>query len=167
MSWFSSRGAGSGHRPDKDQGPAKDEGSAPVAAAALESHRSLGLASLLEGFAGRPRLQVLDLGPAVGDNVEFLSRFGDAIDDRVAEILDELLDERNATHPHRRLPQILGTLTLILALAASVLLRHSALAAWTIWPATAARTIARCCSNLPWCRPCPPSPCLRMLPPSR
>jgi hypothetical protein len=28
---------------------------------------------------------------------EFLSRFGDAIDDRIAEILDELLEERNAT----------------------------------------------------------------------
>jgi len=40
------------------------------------SHRSLGLASLLEAFAGRPRLHVLDLGPAVGGNVEFLSRFG-------------------------------------------------------------------------------------------
>jgi methyltransferase family protein len=70
MSWFSSRGAGSRDRPDKDQG------SAPAAPAAPESHRSLGLASLLEAFAGRPRLQVLDLGPAVGGNVEFLSRFG-------------------------------------------------------------------------------------------
>lgn len=69
MSWFS-RGAGSRDRPDKDLG------SAPTAPAAPESHRSLGLASLLEAFAGRPRLQVLDLGPAVGGNVEFLSRFG-------------------------------------------------------------------------------------------
>jgi hypothetical protein len=69
---------------------------------------------------------------------EFLSRFGDVIDDRIAEILDELLDERNATQAHRRLPQVLGTVTLILALTASVVLRHSALAAWTIWPATAA-----------------------------
>ena len=73
---------------------------------------------------------------------ELLSRFGDAIDDRIAEILDELLDERNATHPHRRLPQILGTLTLTLTLAASVLLRHNTLAAWTIWPATAAISLA-------------------------
>jgi len=70
MSWFSSRGAGSRDRPDKDVG------SAPAAPAAPESHRSLGLASLLEAFAGRPRLHVLDLGPAVGGNVEFLSRFG-------------------------------------------------------------------------------------------
>lgn len=70
MSWFSSRGAGSRERPDKDHGPT------PAAPSGLESHRSLGLASLLEGFSGRPRLQVLDLGPAVGGNVEFLSRFG-------------------------------------------------------------------------------------------
>ena len=76
--------------------------------------------------------------PGIRSGEEFLSRFGDAIDDRTAEILDELLDERNAAHPHRRLPQVLGTVTLILALTASVLLRHSTLAAWTIWPATAA-----------------------------
>jgi hypothetical protein len=80
--------------------------------------------------------------PGIQSGEELLSRFGDAIDDRIAEILDELLDERNATHPHRRPPQILGTLTLILALAASVLLRHSGLAAWTIWPATAAISLA-------------------------
>jgi hypothetical protein len=80
------------------------------------------------------------LGTRSGE--EFLSRFGDAIDDRIAEILDELLDERNAPHPHRPLPQVLGTLILILALAASVLLRHNAPTAWTIWPATAAICLA-------------------------
>jgi hypothetical protein len=85
-----------------------------------------------------PSTQILD----IRSGEEFLPRFGDAIDDRIAEILDELLDERNATHPHRRLPQILGTVTLILALTASVLLRHSALAAWTIWPAIAAISLA-------------------------
>jgi hypothetical protein len=73
---------------------------------------------------------------------EFLSRFGDAIDDRIAEILDELLEERNATRQHRRLPQVLSTVSLILALAASVLLQHSAIAAWTIWPATAVICLA-------------------------
>jgi hypothetical protein len=73
----------------------------------------------------------------VRSNEEFLSQFGDAIDDRIAEILDELLEERNATRPHRGLPQVLGTAGLILALITSVLLRHNALAAWTIWPATA------------------------------
>ncbi len=34
---------------------------------------------------------------------EFLSHFGDAIDDRIAEILDELLEERNAARAHRGL----------------------------------------------------------------
>jgi hypothetical protein len=70
MSWFSSRGAGSREHPDKEHG------AAPATPSGPQSHRSLGLASLLEGFSGRPRLQVLDLGPAVGGNVEFLSRFG-------------------------------------------------------------------------------------------
>lgn len=68
---------------------------------------------------------------------DFLSHFGDAIDDRIAEILEELLEERNADRPHQRLPQVLGTAGLILALITSVLLRHNASAAWTIWPATA------------------------------
>ena len=82
------------------------------------------------------------LGTRSGE--ELLSRLGDAIDDRIAEILDELLDERNATHPHRQLPQVLGTvtLTLTLTLTASVLLPHSAVAAWTIWPATATISLA-------------------------
>jgi hypothetical protein len=79
-----------------------------------------------------PGTQIL----TVRSEEELLSRLGDAIDDRVAEILDELLEERNATRLHRRLPQVLGTVGLILALITSVLLRHNALAAWTIWPAT-------------------------------
>ncbi len=75
--------------------------------------------------------------PAMRSEEEFLPRFGDAIDDRIAEILEELLEERNADRPHRRLPQVLGTAGLILALITSVLLRNSPSAAWTIWPATA------------------------------
>ncbi len=74
--------------------------------------------------------------PRVRSEEEFLARFGDAIDDRIAEILDELLEERNAIRPRRRLPQVLGTVGLIVALITSVSLRHNALAAWTIWPAT-------------------------------
>jgi hypothetical protein len=85
-----------------------------------------------------PGIRFLDLQ----SDEEFLSRFGDAIDDRIAEILDELLEERNATRQHRRLPQVLGTVSLILALAATVLLQHSAIAAWTIWPATAVICLA-------------------------
>ncbi len=66
---------------------------------------------------------------------ESKSRFGDAIDGRIAEILDGLPEERNATRPHRRLPQVLGTAGLIVALITSVLPRHNTPAAWTIWPA--------------------------------
>jgi hypothetical protein len=69
------------------------------------------------------------------------------IDDRIAEILDELLEERNATRPHR-LPQVLGTVSLILALSVSVLMRPSALAAWTIWPAAAVIPRRRLCPDL-------------------
>jgi fatty acid desaturase len=78
---------------------------------------------------------------------QFLSRFGDAIDDRIAEILDELLDQRNPARPPRRLSQMLGGVTLILALAASILLRHNLLAAWTIWP-----TAATICLAIAWTR---------------
>jgi hypothetical protein len=67
MSWFSSRGAG------PRQGK---EASEPAVPAAPPEHRSLAFAALLQSFAGRSRLHVLDLGPAVGGNVEFLSRFG-------------------------------------------------------------------------------------------
>ena len=68
---------------------------------------------------------------------ELLSHLGDALDDRIAEILDELLEERNAARPRRRLPQVLGTAGLVLILITSVLLRHNTSASWTIWSATA------------------------------
>jgi hypothetical protein len=68
---------------------------------------------------------------------EFLSRFGDVIDDRIAETLDELLDERSARQSSRRLPYVLATLSLMAAFAASVLLRQSAPAAWAICSLTA------------------------------
>jgi hypothetical protein len=56
---------------------------------------------------------------------EFLSRFGDTIDDRIAEILDELLTERSSGGRHRRLPWQLGAISLILAgVAVSVLAWH-------------------------------------------
>jgi Methyltransferase domain len=70
MSWFSSRGAGAGDRQGKAQGLQ------PAAPASPEEHRSLALSSLLADLAGGGKRQVLDLGPAVGGNVEFLSQFG-------------------------------------------------------------------------------------------
>ncbi len=39
---------------------------------------------------------------------EFLSRFGDVIDDRVAEMLDEMPDDRDARLPRRRLRPVLA-----------------------------------------------------------
>jgi SAM-dependent methyltransferase len=70
MSWFSSRGPGSRERP----GRAKEAVQPP--AAEPQVHRSLGLSTLLASFGGHSRVQVLDLGPAVGGNVEFLAQYG-------------------------------------------------------------------------------------------
>jgi hypothetical protein len=73
---------------------------------------------------------------------EFLSRFGDVIDDRVAEVLDEILAERDALRPPRGLRQGMAALALLLAAAASVVLRHSALAVCVTWLGTAAVCLA-------------------------
>jgi hypothetical protein len=77
MSWFSRRG-GTGDRqgtpPPRTAVPAVPPGQA-TGGAGPEGHRSLGLSALLASFSGTARPQVLDLGPAVGGNVEFLSRF--------------------------------------------------------------------------------------------
>lgn len=63
---------------------------------------------------------------------EFLDRFGDAIDDRIAEIVDEVLDQR-AERVSRPRPLRLAVTVLLAALAASVLLRHSVLAVCAVW----------------------------------
>jgi hypothetical protein len=64
MSWFSPRGSG----PRKEQGRVQVE-------VEPEVHRSLALAALCEEIRRR-KLTVLDLGSAVGSNVEFLSQYG-------------------------------------------------------------------------------------------
>jgi hypothetical protein len=51
----------------------------PVAAGpggATEVHRSLALAGLFAGISARSKLEVLDLGSAVGSNIEFFSPYG-------------------------------------------------------------------------------------------
>jgi SAM-dependent methyltransferase len=48
---------------------------APPPEAEPEVHRSLAFSALIGGIRPDHKLQVLDLGPAVGTNVEFLSRF--------------------------------------------------------------------------------------------
>lgn len=68
MGWFSSRGA-SGTKGESG----RREGPAPEASGG-QAHRSLGLAALLQEIRQDRKIQVLDLGPAVGSNVEFLSR---------------------------------------------------------------------------------------------
>jgi hypothetical protein len=72
---------------------------------------------------------------------ELLARFGDAIDDRIAEIVDELLDERNSARRHRPGRYISAVSLILAALAASALLRHSPIA-WTIWPSAAVISLA-------------------------
>jgi hypothetical protein len=72
----------------------------------------------------------------------FLCRFGDVIDDRVAEALDEILGEQDALRPRWRLRPGLAALALLLAAGATVLLRHSVLAVCTVWLSTAAVCLA-------------------------
>jgi hypothetical protein len=67
----------------------------------------------------------------------FLSRFGDAIDDRVADMLTELLDERAVTLPPGRQRLALAALGLLLAMVVTVVLRHQPIAVCTVWPSTA------------------------------
>jgi hypothetical protein len=55
-----------------------------------------------------------DLSLLLPSDQEFLSRFGDTIDDRIAEILDELLTERTSARRRWRLPCLLGAIGLIL-----------------------------------------------------
>jgi hypothetical protein len=71
----------------------------------------------------------------------FLSRFGDAIDDRVADMLTELLDERAVTLPGRQ-RLALAVFGLLLATVATVMLRAQLIAACTVWPSTAAVYLA-------------------------
>ncbi|HEY2284955.1 MAG TPA: hypothetical protein VGH88_04350 [Streptosporangiaceae bacterium] len=73
---------------------------------------------------------------------EFLAEFGDVLDDRVAEVVDELLDQRAAQLRRSRLRPALLLATLVLAVAASIVLRHNAVAVCTVWPSAAAIYIA-------------------------
>jgi len=71
----------------------------------------------------RPGAHDLSL-PLLADE-EFLSRFGDTIDDRIAEILDELRTEPTSARRHWRLLYLLGAIGLIVAaVAVSVLASH-------------------------------------------
>lgn len=65
MSWFGSSGS-------RDKKKEHRQAVEPEP----EIHRSLALAALFEEFRRGRKLQVLDLGQAIGSNIEFLSQFG-------------------------------------------------------------------------------------------
>lgn len=90
MSWFSSRGSG----PRKEQGRVQTE-------VEPEVHRSLALAALCEELRRR-KVQVLDLGSAVGSNVEFLSQYGCKlfIEDLYAALSSRTPGEGDLAGPH-------------------------------------------------------------------
>jgi hypothetical protein len=67
---------------------------------------------------------------------------GDVIDDRVAEMVDELLGQRGALRPGPWPRLALAGLTLFLAAVMSVLLAHNVIAVCLVWPSTAAIYLA-------------------------
>jgi hypothetical protein len=81
-------------------------------------------------------------GLAIGSDDEFLLRFGDAIDDRVAEAVEEMLGEPAALWRRARLRPVLAVVALCLAVLASLTLRHNIAAACTVWPSAAAIYLA-------------------------
>jgi hypothetical protein len=100
--------------------------------------------------AGLAACQTTSPAPAAGQEQPddlFLSRYGDAIDDRVAEMVDELLGERDAQPRPRRLRPALAALGLVLALAATVVLRHDVAAVCTVWPSAAVTYVAAAASR--------------------
>ncbi|GGV24252.1 hypothetical protein GCM10010260_75880 [Streptomyces filipinensis] len=67
---------------------------------------------------------------------QFLVRYGDTIDDRIGEILDELLEER--MRQHQRVPVLPLTTTVVAATVISLILTwYSPLAVAVVWCATA------------------------------
>jgi hypothetical protein len=75
--------------------------------------------------------------PAAG---EFLGRLGDEIDDRVAEVLPEILSQQQAGRPGPNLA--LAAFGLLAALAATFMLRGSVVAVCVVWPSAAAVCLA-------------------------
>ena len=82
---------------------------------------------------------------AGGPADEFWTRYGDAIDDRVAELLDDLLDEREASRgprPRRRILAVFGGVVIVAAVLASIALRGSEIAVCTVWALMGAACLA-------------------------
>ncbi|MGH3407209.1 MAG: hypothetical protein ACRDRJ_32625 [Streptosporangiaceae bacterium] len=88
--------------------------------------------------SGRPASGPGEFGPwAGGPDLagEFLGRLGDEIDDRVAEVLPEILREQPGRRPGPNLA--LAAFGLLAALAATLVLRDSVAAVCVIWPSAA------------------------------
>lgn len=65
---------------------------------------------------------------------DFLARYGDVLDDRVAEYVEELLEQRAARHHHHHTTLILlGLLGAVLT--ATILLRDTPAAVAVVWVA--------------------------------
>jgi hypothetical protein len=71
---------------------------------------------------------------------EFLARLGDEIDDRVAEVLPEILREQRSRRPRPSLA--LAAFGLLTALAATLALRDSVVSVCVVWPSAAAVCLA-------------------------
>lgn len=80
--------------------------------------------------------------PAIRPADEFPVGLDDMIDDRVAEVLDEMLGQRDAPWPGSWLRLALAGLALFLAAGTTVMLRHNVIAVCAIWPCTAAIYLA-------------------------
>ncbi|GAA3804104.1 hypothetical protein GCM10022403_042550 [Streptomyces coacervatus] len=67
---------------------------------------------------------------------QFLARYGDTIDDRIGEVLDEIIEER--LRQHQRVPVLPLTTTVVAATVISLALTwYSPSAVAVVWAATA------------------------------
>ncbi len=93
---------------------------------------------------GRPASRAGEFGPGEGwaDPAagEFLGRLGDEIDDRVAEVLPEILGEQLGRRPGPNL--LLAAFGLLAGLAATLMLRDSVVAVCVVWPSAAVVCLA-------------------------
>jgi len=78
-----------------------------------ETHSSPGLETIVKGFPRGDGIRVLDLGPAVPENIAFLAGFADKVE--VVDALRESLDVRQAVRILQTLvPEHQGTIHLVL-----------------------------------------------------
>jgi SAM-dependent methyltransferase len=149
MSWFSSRA------PQLPNGLA-GAGSAPKAGAALatlepgaepEVHSSLALATLFREVGPLGKLQILDLGPAVGSNVEFLSHFG-------CKLYIEDLYAALAAHRRQEDRQVASAAPFAELLPFPESARFDAVFAWDLFNYLSRKELAGLAHYLkPFCRP--------------